>query len=177
MSFPEPVFPDNSRSGHTDIIAAFPKQNGTSSRTRPDALATVPRNPSPVRRRRGRWWVNTALYVARQPGKIRVGFLKAWRHEWYGDATKAESTDMPGMAGSMTGMDTNHMKSMSGTGFDLMFIDMMIPHHQGAVAMANDALSKAEHAEVKALARKILDAQQKEIGMMTTWKAAWSDTK
>ena len=58
-----------------------------------------------------------------------------------------------------------------------MFIDMMIPHHQGAVAMANDALSKAEHAEVKALARKILDAQQKEIGMMTTWKAAWSDTK
>ena len=103
--------------------------------------------------------------------------MKAWRHEWYGDATKAESTDMPGMAGSMTDMDMNHMKSMSGTGFDLMFIDMMIPHHQGAVAMANDALSKAEHAEVKALARKIIDAQQKEIGMMTTWKAAWSDTK
>jgi len=37
--------------------------------------------------------------------------------------------------------------------FDLQFIDTMSAHHQGAVAMAKEALSKSEHSEVKKLAQ------------------------
>jgi len=85
--------------------------------------------------------------------------------------------DMPGMMDAMKGMNMDHMKkmkTMEGADFDGMFLDMMIPHHQGAVTMAKDALNKAEHAEIKTLAQQIIDAQQKEIEMMNNWKAAWS---
>jgi uncharacterized protein (DUF305 family) len=52
-----------------------------------------------------------------------------------------------------------------------MFIDMMVPHHEGAVQMSKDALTRAEHQEVKTLAQQIIDAQQKEIDQMKQWKS------
>ena len=66
----------------------------------------------------------------------------------------------------------NGMQSMKGGhDFDAMFIDMMVPHHESAVAMSRDAIVKAEHPEIKALAQRIIDAQTKEIDQMKTWKA------
>ncbi len=47
--------------------------------------------------------------------------------------------------------------------FDQQFIDMMVPHHQGAVEMAEVALENAEHEEIRTLAREIIDGQQAEI--------------
>jgi uncharacterized protein (DUF305 family) len=43
------------------------------------------------------------------------------------------------------------------------FIDAMVPHHQGAVAMAQVALENAEHEEFKELSRNIVSTQQDEI--------------
>jgi len=43
------------------------------------------------------------------------------------------------------------------------FIDAMVPHHQGAVAMARVALENAEHEEIKELSRNIVSTQQAEI--------------
>ena len=40
---------------------------------------------------------------------------------------------------------------------------MMTRHHQGAVAMAKTELGKGASTEAKALAQKIIDAQQAEI--------------
>jgi len=57
------------------------------------------------------------------------------------------------------------------------FCDMMIPYHQGAAAMAKDAMNKSKQSEVKKLAQRIIDAQQKEIGTMKNWKAAWGGAK
>ena len=48
--------------------------------------------------------------------------------------------------------------------FDQAFIDMMVPHHQSAVAMAVVALARAEHPEIAALAPEIIEAQEPEIG-------------
>ena len=39
---------------------------------------------------------------------------------------------------------------------DLWFIDNMTAHHQGAVHMAEDALKKAKHPELKTFARQII---------------------
>jgi uncharacterized protein (DUF305 family) len=46
---------------------------------------------------------------------------------------------------------------------DRAFIDAMVPHHQGAIAMAEVALKNAEHEEIKELSRNIISTQQSEI--------------
>lgn len=57
--------------------------------------------------------------------------------------------------------------------FDLLFIDMMIPHHKSAVAMAQIALVRGEHQEVRSLAQQIISSQQDEIAQMQAWRDAW----
>lgn len=57
--------------------------------------------------------------------------------------------------------------------YDLRFIDAMILHHQGAVVMAKEALSKSQRPEIKKLASEIINAQDKEINEMKQWKKAW----
>ena len=57
--------------------------------------------------------------------------------------------------------------------FDRQFIDMMVPHHQGAVAMARIALTRAQHPQIKRLAQSIVAAQQREIAEMKEWRKAW----
>jgi uncharacterized protein (DUF305 family) len=46
---------------------------------------------------------------------------------------------------------------------DRRFIDAMVPHHQGAIEMAEVALENAEHEEIKDLSRNIVSTQQAEI--------------
>ncbi len=46
---------------------------------------------------------------------------------------------------------------------DVKFIDAMIPHHQGAVEMAQVALENARHEELRKLSRQIIAAQEEEI--------------
>jgi len=50
--------------------------------------------------------------------------------------------------------------------FDAAFIEMMIPHHEGAIAMARIELEKGADPELKVLAQDIIDAQQREIDAM-----------
>jgi len=49
----------------------------------------------------------------------------------------------------------------------------MIPHHEGAVAMAKLALEKSKRPEIKTLATAIIGDQTKEIGDMTGWYKSW----
>lgn len=92
-------------------------------------------------------------------------------------ATPASGTPMAGdmMGGEMMG---DGMMIGSPVGdmpreFDLMFIDMMIVHHQSAVAMAQVAIERADHEEVRELAREIIAAQEQEIAQMREWRDAW----
>ncbi len=57
--------------------------------------------------------------------------------------------------------------------FDQQFIDMMVPHHQGAVEMARIAQDRAEHQEIKDLAQAIVQGQTSEIDQMKAWRLAW----
>ena len=81
--------------------------------------------------------------------------------------------------GSMAGMDHGQMghgsMGMGSEGMgrqmvmengeysDRRFIDAMVPHHQGAIAMAEVALKNTEHEEIKELSRNIISSQQAEI--------------
>jgi uncharacterized protein (DUF305 family) len=52
---------------------------------------------------------------------------------------------------------------------DVDFRTHMIPHHKGAVAMAKVALMHAKDPATKAMAQKIIDDQEKEVGEMEAW--------
>ncbi|MGH3086398.1 MAG: DUF305 domain-containing protein [Rubrobacteraceae bacterium] len=61
-------------------------------------------------------------------------------------------------------MDMGPMLMADGEYSDERFIDLMIPHHQGAVDMARIALDgNAEHAEIEELSRNIIETQNAEI--------------
>lgn len=49
----------------------------------------------------------------------------------------------------------------------------MVAHHQGAIAMAKEAQTKAEHAEIKQLATTTVKAQEGEVTQMTAWSKQW----
>jgi uncharacterized protein (DUF305 family) len=56
---------------------------------------------------------------------------------------------------------------------DVMFAQMMIPHHRQAVEMAALAETKASDPEIKQLAAQIKAAQDPEIKTLSDWLTAW----
>ena len=103
--------------------------------------------------------------------------MKEWRDKWYQGKPAAMNMEMSGMMDSMKMMMGDEMKKMeaaTGREFDIHFLEMMTPHHAGAVTMAKEALQKAEHPEIKTLASNIIKAQEAEIKQMADWKAKWS---
>jgi uncharacterized protein (DUF305 family) len=109
--------------------------------------------------------------------KKEISQMKDWREKWYAGKPMAMNMEMPGMNEGMKMMMGDGMKKFeaaTGKEFDLMFLDMMTPHHAGATEMAKEALQKAEHPEIKTLANQIIKAQEEEIKKMNDWKAKWS---
>ena len=85
-------------------------------------------------------------------------------------APNAASADT-GMMESMNKMN-QAMSSAPMTGNpDHDFVVMMIPHHQGAIDMANDELQHGKDPELRKLAHDIVTAQDKEIALMKRWLA------
>ena len=80
----------------------------------------------------------------------------------------AMSSTMPS-AGSTPNAGADHNQA------DIMFAQMMIPHHSQAVEMSDIILAKAGMpADVTALATKIKAAQAPEIKQMTGWLTGWN---
>ncbi len=73
-----------------------------------------------------------------------------------------------GMGSGMMGGGLMGSQSM-----DQHFIVMMIPHHDGAIAMADLALTRAKRPEIKELARNIKASQTSENAQMRTWYRQW----
>jgi len=86
-----------------------------------------------------------------------------------GEPSKAEKSGggMAGMDHDSMGMGSGGMARQmvmeNGKYSDERFIDAMVPHHQGAIAMAEVALQNAEHEEIKDLSRNIVSTQRTEI--------------
>ena len=103
--------------------------------------------------------------------------MKQLREQWYSGKPSAVNMEMPGMVGGMKIMTSEHMEDMNemeSSHFDNHFLNMMVLHHEGAVTMSKEALQKAEHAEIKQLADRIIKAQAPEIEQMKKWKTAWN---
>ncbi len=90
-----------------------------------------------------------------------------------GGQDMAMDHDMGGHGDVTMDQMVDALEGKSGDAFDAAFLEMMIPHHQGAVDMAELAAANAKHPEIKALAEAILTSQQKEIADMQQWQREW----
>ncbi|MGF1566746.1 MAG: DUF305 domain-containing protein [Nodosilinea sp.] len=113
-----------------------------------------------------------------QQGEIEQ--MQQWRQAWYPNADPEPMMYDAQMGHTMAmtaDMQTEMMMSpdlgKADDEFDRRFLDAMIPHHEGALAMANEALAKSDRPEIRALADAIIATQQAEIGQMQQWRQSW----
>lgn len=105
--------------------------------------------------------------------------MQQWRKQWYPQASSQPM--MHSHNGQMTPMSDdmhNQMMMQMNLGaadaeFDLRFINAMIPHHEGAITMAQDVLNKSKRPEMKQLAEDIISSQKAEIDQMKQWRDTW----
>ncbi|WP_194815446.1 DUF305 domain-containing protein [Nocardia sp. XZ_19_385] len=70
---------------------------------------------------------------------------------------------MPGM---MSTAQMDALRAATGTAFDRQWLELMIQHHKGAIAMADTEIAGGVNPESVALARAVNSAQQAEIDTM-----------
>lgn len=83
----------------------------------------------------------------------------------------AATADVPHAAllQTMEPMHSDMMRGMTAADIDAAFVCSMVPHHQGAVAMAQVALDHSQDPWIKMFAQEMLTAQQAEIAEMRAW--------
>ncbi|GAA4209281.1 DUF305 domain-containing protein [Actinocatenispora rupis] len=82
-----------------------------------------------------------------------------------------DHSGMPGMGGSASASAAKGDHNSA----DVMFAQMMIPHHRQAVEMAALVPSRASSTKVKDLAKQIAGAQDPEIRTMSSWLRGWGE--
>jgi uncharacterized protein (DUF305 family) len=104
-------------------------------------------------------------------------------------SSTAEAQSAPAGGATATGdstaaykaADERMMKSMQGAAYtgraDEDFVSHMIPHHQGAVDMAEVEIKYGKDPQLKKLAERIVASQRKEIQFMKAWQAKHGGTR
>jgi len=85
-------------------------------------------------------------------------------HQHGGGADGAAT--MPGMA---TSAELNKLRAASGTELDVLFLQLMLRHHQGGYAMAEYAAKHASVGYVRNMAQKIMESQAAESRLMEAY--------
>ena len=105
-----------------------------------------------------------------------VAQMKAWRKAWYGsDRTPSAMAALPGMTAGQMDMQMGHdmLALKTARPFDKAFIGAMLPHHLSAITAAKLELARGTHPELKVLALGIIEAQAREVGLMTAYLDLW----
>ncbi|MFB8444204.1 DUF305 domain-containing protein [Streptomyces niveus] len=109
-------------------------------------------------------------------------WLKAWGEPESADGSKPGmdhgsggshgAEDSPGGSGGADGMmsdqDLADLSAAKGVDFDRKFAELMIRHHDGAIAMARDQRKNGESGKVKKLAADVIKAQTAEVEQLNT---------
>jgi uncharacterized protein (DUF305 family) len=107
--------------------------------------------------------------VAAQEGEISV--MKTIRRDMHSMGEHGDSH--MGMSDHAMGMDMDMTALETAKPFDRAFIDAMVPHHQGAIAMAKQLLAKGEQPALRKMAGDIISDQTREIAQLRKWRKAW----
>ncbi len=97
-----------------------------------------------------------------------IDTMSGWLDDWGKEMPEGHHSmeDMGDGEGMMSGADMAELESKSGKQFDKQFLTLMIEHHEGAIAMAEDEEAKGKHRGAVDLAKKIQADQAKEITLM-----------
>ena len=101
------------------------------------------------------------IKAAQQP---EIDTMNGWLTAWGRPAAMSGmSMTMPGM---MSDADMDKLMNANGAAFDKQFLTMMISHHEGAIAMAQQEAAQGTNPDAVALAKKIITDQRAEITQM-----------
>jgi len=89
--------------------------------------------------------------------ETEIAMLKQWHLDWYEEEYVADDSYQPMM---------RELSQLSGAELDKTFLKDMIPHHMGAIMMAQSVRSYIEHQEVTDMADAIMMTQTAEIQLM-----------
>lgn len=97
--------------------------------------------------------------------------LTTWLEEWDqevpdGSMNMGGGSDTMMMDGMMSESDMTMLSEASGAEFDQMFLSMMVIHHEGAVAMAQQEISDGKYEPAIEMAQTIVETQNAEIATM-----------
>jgi uncharacterized protein (DUF305 family) len=81
--------------------------------------------------------------------------------------------DLPPTSGLAMDMGAMAVAPEDGRPYEQRFLEAMISHHEGAIAMALETLQLARNADLKDLAAEIIRAQTEEIATMREWLREW----
>jgi uncharacterized protein (DUF305 family) len=96
--------------------------------------------------------------------------LRGWLVNWNepeSDPSMSGSMDMPGMNKESFDADMARLGKTAHREYARLWLDLMIEHHRGALAMARTEVDSGKNPDVIALAQTILATQQQEIDAMT----------
>ena len=84
---------------------------------------------------------------------------------------RSDTTNVMGSGSGHMGHGSSSSSNANYTGADIMFLQMMIPHHQQAIDISNLALKSSQDPELIELAKIIARDQAAEIKQMKAWLA------
>jgi uncharacterized protein (DUF305 family) len=88
-----------------------------------------------------------------------------------GMAMEAGDAAHQDLARGMDAMNADMAAAMGADDIDVAFVCSMIPHHQGAIDMAKAELTHGDDPWARAVAEKVIAAQEQEIADMLAWLA------
>lgn len=97
--------------------------------------------------------------------KTLSGWLTSWGEQVPAEGGGHGDHDMSGM---MTAEEMARLEKSSGKAFDTAFLQLMVKHHEGAVAMAKTEQSDGTYQPAKDMAGRIITSQSAEIARMNT---------
>jgi uncharacterized protein (DUF305 family) len=98
--------------------------------------------------------------------------VMAWMSAEHGHADADPAAGYAAMPGWVPRADLARLAAADGPDADRLFLALMIPHHEGGVAMARVAADRGRRPQVVALAENIVRAQDRELGVLREMLAA-----
>ncbi|SDJ52042.1 DUF305 domain-containing protein [Streptomyces indicus] len=97
--------------------------------------------------------------------KTLTGWLTSWGEDVPAEGDAGHGSHGGG-GGMMTAEEMADLEKASGEAFDTAFMELMIKHHEGAVAMAKTEQAEGAHGPAKKMAGAIITSQSEEIDAM-----------